>query len=361
MSDRAVDSQNRPVHKSPAYAAVDLGTNNCRLLIARATTTGFHVIDGYSRIVRLGEGVAASNQLNAEAMGRTLNALRVCAQKIDHWSAKRIRCIATEACRRADNGDEFLERVTAETGLPFEIVTPNLEAQLTLHGCQPLFDTGVPKTLLFDIGGGSTEIVWADQSAGSHAVAQDVLSFPMGVVTLAETYDNQQTEAIQFEMICSKVLGILEDFDLRNGVSAGIQSGNVQMIGTSGTVTTLAAMTLGLERYDRAKVDGLELNFQTINELIDDILKMNITARRNIPSIGPERADLMIMGCAILKAICTKWPVGKLRAADRGIRDGLLLEMIDRDRRNSTTNEPSMIHPPINASLATTLEDNGNI
>ncbi len=333
MTEPSVLARSHEAPVSPAYAAVDLGTNNCRLLIARASPTGFHVIDGYSRIVRLGEGVASSNRLNAEAMGRTLNALRTCAQKIEHWNVERVRCIATEACRRADNGLAFLDRVTRETGLPFEIVTPQLEAELTLHGCQPLFLRGVSKTLLFDIGGGSTEIVWASSSESNNDLTYDVLSFPMGVVTLAETYKHHSVEADQFDLISKEVSSLLEAFDQQHHISETIQTVPVQCIGTSGTVTTLAAMALGLERYDRSKVDGFELSRQTIYELITDIVNMDLEARRNIPCIGPERADLMVMGCAILKAICDKWPVERLRAADRGIRDGLLLEMIAKDQQ----------------------------
>jgi len=349
VSDQAVEKKGKSTRDPAAYAAIDLGTNNCRLLIAQATATGFHVVDGYSRIVRLGEGVASSNRLNAEAMGRTLNALRVCAQKINHWGARRIRCIATEACRRADNGIAFLERVTRETGLPFEIVTPELEAHLTLQGCLPLFSTAVPHTLLFDIGGGSTEIVWVGPNDGKTAVSHAMMSFPMGVVTLAESYGNGQIDAHQFEQICARVMDILEPFDQRNTIQSAIRSGQVQLIGTSGTVTTLAAMTLDLARYDRSKVDGLEISFDTVERLIADISTMSMDARRNIACIGPERADLMVMGCAILKAICTKWPVGRLRAADRGIRDGLLLEMIDKDRRSGALAEILINSPPINS------------
>lgn len=337
MSEPSVLAQSHQAPVSPAYAAVDLGTNNCRLLIARPSPEGFHVIDGYSRIVRLGEGVASSNALNAEAMGRTLNALRICAQKIAHWNVERVRCIATEACRRADNGLAFLERVTRETGLPFEIVTPQLEAELTLHGCQPLFMHGVANTLLFDIGGGSTEIVWATSSPSNRGLAHDVLSFPLGVVTLAETYKHHSVEADQFELICKKVSGLLDPFDQHHGISETIEATPIQCIGTSGTVTTLAAMALGLERYDRSKVDGYELSRQTIYELIAEIVSMDLEARKNIPCIGPERADLMVMGCALLKAICDKWPVDRLRAADRGIRDGLLLEMIAKDQQMDGT------------------------
>ncbi len=332
-----------------AYAALDLGTNNCRLLIARPTADGFQIIDSYSRIVRLGEGVAASRRLNAEAMGRTLNALRVCAQKIKNRGVKRVRCIATEACRRANNGQEFLDRVTEETGLPFEIVTPELEAELTLHGCLPLFSSEKPKTLLFDIGGGSTEIVWAAITANKVPALLDVLSFPMGVVNLAETHGSGSIGAATFERICAQVATLLHPFDMKNNILQAIQADQVQMIGTSGTITTLGALFLKLERYERAKVDGLQITFQAAQQLIDDIAPLDLAARKAIPCIGPDRADLMVMGCAILNAICAKWPVGALRAADRGIREGLLLEMIEKDRQNTPLSGVAPMTSPPNA------------
>ena len=346
MSKLNIDKPGHSNTDANAYAAIDLGTNNCRLLIAQPTPNGFDVVDGFSKIVRLGEGVAATNRLNPNAMGRTLNAIRSCAQKINNWNIKRIRCVATEACRRAENGEEFLSRVAHETGLLFEIVTPDLEAHLTLHGCIPLFVPEKPKILLFDIGGGSTEIVWAEMTNPYTPHILGVLSFPMGVVTLAETYGVDLLESEKFNQICVDVAKILTPFDSQHQISDAIEAGHVQMVGTSGTVTTLGALTLGLERYERNRVDGFQMSFKTIHQQISKIVSMDMDARRGIPCIGPERAGLMVMGCALLKAICTKWPVGELRAADRGIREGLLVEMIEKDRHNNIPSEnPSSANP----------------
>ena len=346
MSKLNIDKPELSNTDANAYAAIDLGTNNCRLLIAQLTPNGFDVVDGLSKTVRLGEGVAATNQLNPNAMGRTLNAIRSCAQKINNWNIKRIRCVATEACRRAKNGEEFLSRVVHETGLSFEIVTPNLEAHLTLHGCIPLFVREKPKILLFDIGGGSTEIVWAEMTNPFTPHILGVLSFPMGVVTLAETYGVDLLESEKFNQICGGVAKILAPFDSQYQISEAIEAGHVQMVGTSGTVTTLGALTLGLERYERKRVDGLQMSFKTIHQQISEIVSMDMDARRGIPCIGLERAGLMVMGCALLKAICTKWPVGELRVADRGIREGLLVEMIEKDRQNTAPSEnPSSAIP----------------
>ncbi len=317
--------------KNDVYAAVDLGTHNCRLLIARPSDDGMRTVGGYSRVVRLGEGLAANNQLNTNAMGRTLNALRACAQRIQAGQVTHLRCVATEACRRAENGQAFLERVEKETGLRFEIVTPDQEAELTLQGCRPLLKPTIPHTLLFDIGGGSTEIVWAKMTEDGLPQLKDTFSFPMGVVTLTETYDKDQIDDRLFEHICAEVTSLLAPFDSQHEIKDAIASGSIQMIGTSGTVTTLGALVLELVRYERTRVDGLNMSFETIFQLIDKIVKTDLTSRQQMPCIGVERADLMVMGCAILRAICLKWPIGSLRAADRGIREGLILEMMDKD------------------------------
>jgi len=300
-----------------AYAALDLGTNNCRLLIAEATDDGFTVIDGFSRIVRLGEGVAASGVLGADAMDRTLSALRVCSRKI------------------RDNGDDFLKRVEAETGLTLETVTPATEAELTLAGCRPLLDTDHEKALLFDIGGGSTEIMWVDTPAGGPVRTLGMMSFPTGVVTLAEEFG----EGILADHTCDEILERIDrlfaPFCAEHGIGEAVAAGKARMIGTSGTVTTLGAICLGLDRYDRSRVDGLSIPFDNIRAISERLTEMDMEERRSIPCVGPDHADLMLMGCAILRAICERWPVGRLCAADRGIREGLLLEMIEADRSAS--------------------------
>ncbi len=335
MAEQHIDEIAPGAGTAGYFATIDLGTNNCRMMIAKPAATGFEVVDGYSRIVRLGEGVVTSNRLNDDAMGRTLNALRTCATKMKAWGVANIRCIATEACRRAENGEAFLKRVEQETGLLFEIVTPELEAHLTLHGCMPLFVADKPKTLLFDIGGGSTEIVWAEMLTPQSPKLLGVLSFPKGVVTLAETYRNDEADTETFARICADVSEILKPFGRQHGIADAIAADQIQMIGTSGTLTTLGALALNLERYDRRQVDGLEISFQTIEALVNQIVGMTMEARQAVPCIGRDRADLMLMGCAILTAICQLWPVGQLRAADRGIREGLLMEMIEKDRQKN--------------------------
>ncbi len=317
----------------PTYAAIDLGTNNCRLLVARPSDDGFTVIDGFSRIVRLGEGLADSGRLGEAAIGRTVDALKVCAAKIRERGAGRVRCIATEACRRADNGDTFLDTVKQETGLAFETVSAETEAELTLCGCAPLLKTGHKHALLFDIGGGSTEVMWIDARNLHRPQALGVLSLPLGVVSLAERYGcGVMPEAVHREIV-SVIDAGLAPFCAEHGIRSAIDGDHVQMIGTSGTVTTLGALYLGLPRYQRNRVDGLSIRFDSIRAMAAKLSGLDHEARQKLPCIGKERADLMLMGCAVLSAICERWPVGCLRAADRGIREGLLMGMIDADRK----------------------------
>lgn len=315
----------------PIYAAIDLGTNNCRMLIARPADGGFRVVDGFSRIVRLGEGLAATGQLGEAAMGRTIDALKVCADKIAHQSARKVRCIATEACRQAENGPAFIKRARTETGLSLEAISAETEAELTLSGCAPLLRDGYRRALLFDIGGGSTEVTWVDCSPSGPPRTLATLSLPMGVVTLADIHGSGAMTSSIHNEILARADEALVPFCAEHGIRDAIDAGQVQMIGTSGTVTTMGAIYLDLPRYDRIRVDGLTIRFESIHAICAKLSEMDCEARRQVPCIGRDRADLMLMGCSLLSAICNRWPVGTLKAADRGIRDGLLLGMMDDD------------------------------
>jgi exopolyphosphatase/guanosine-5'-triphosphate,3'-diphosphate pyrophosphatase len=318
--------------RPPCYAAIDLGTNNCRMLVARpggeTNADGFRVIDGYSRIVRLGEGLAASGRLSDEAIERTIKALKVCAGKIRSRGVKETRAIATEACRQAANGDDFLGRVEAETGLTMKIISAVDEAELTVAGCAPLLKTGHPKALIFDIGGGSTELMWIDFPSGGPPKALDILSLPIGVVGLAEEFGKDALAPETFEIIVGRVTRALAPFEDRHRIAAEIEAGGVHMLGTSGTVTTLGAIYLDLPRYDRSRVDGLSIRMESIDAICAKLIGLDYDSRHHHPCIGPGRADLMAMGCAVITAIRRHWPATNLTAADRGIREGLLLEMI---------------------------------
>ncbi len=317
---------------APVYGAIDLGTNNCRLLVAAPTETGFRVVDSFSRVVRLGEGLAASGRLSETAINRTVKALKVCADKMRDNGVRKARSVATEACRQASNCTTFVDRVRDETGLELEAISADEEARLTLAGCVPLLDERFPQVLICDIGGGSTEITWIDQTPGQPPSAVGLLSLPIGVVTLAERYGDGILADAHYDEILAEVDHGLAPFDAEHGIAAGIAEGRVQMVGTSGTVTMLGGIHLDLGHYDRSQVDGLDIDFESISATSASLARMDWAARAAHPCIRHDRADLVVMGCAILDAVCRRWPVGRLRIADRGIREGLLLGMMASDR-----------------------------
>ena len=308
-------------------AALDLGTNNCRLLIARPTSDGFTVVDGFSRIVRLGQGLEATGLLSETAMRRTVDALAVCARKIRHHRVARARCVATEAARRASNCPGFLARVAEATGIELDIISSREEAKLTLMGCLPLFDTAVPYGLIFDVGGGSAEIVWLSLSGDEAPEILGWISLPVGVVTLTERHGPSDFSAEEYEATVAEVAEMLAPFDAEHGIRRTIERGRAQMLGTAGTVTTIAGVNLGLKRYNRALVDGSYLTFEQIRRVSSSLSRSTYAERAAHPSIGNGRADLVVAGCAILEAICRTWPAGRLRVADRGVREGILLQL----------------------------------
>ncbi|MGE4220488.1 MAG: Ppx/GppA phosphatase family protein [Alphaproteobacteria bacterium] len=310
------------------YGALDLGTNNCRLLVARTAPLGFQVVDAFSRVVRLGEGLDRSGGLSEAAMDRAIEALRVCAGKMRRAGVDRARAVATEACRRAYNCTEFLQRVEAETGLAIETITCEEEARLAIHGCLPLLDEGKPNALMFDIGGGSTQIVWLDLT-GSRPQMLGSLSIPDGVVTLSERHGQEGFTEAGYAALIDRIGERLAPFCDRFGIAEAVQQDRVQMVGTSGTVTTLTGIDMGLARYDRSRVDGAMLGFPAIREISHRLLTADAEDRAAEPCIGAERADLVVAGCAILESICRRWPVGRLRVADRGVREGILIDLME--------------------------------
>ena len=320
----------------PIYAALDLGTNNCRLLVAIPTRPGqFRVIDAFSRIVRLGEGLSRTGSLATTAMDRAVGALEICAEKLSVRKIAGARLIATEACRAAANGVEFLERVKRETGLDLQIVSREAEARLAVSGCGSLVDRSAKGAVLFDIGGGSSEIALLDLRSGysrrlsNHIVAWT--SLPIGVVSLAELFGGRDVTPDLFEAMVGHVFERIEGFAGRHKLADLVGRPGFHLLGTSGTVTTLAGVQLGLERYDRRQVDGLWLSDVEVDTLVDRIAGWSFEERIANPCIGSERADLVLAGCAILQAIRRVWPAQALRVADRGLREGLLTEMMVAD------------------------------
>lgn len=321
----------------PAYAALDLGTNNCRLLVAVPNGSSFQVVDAFSRIVRLGEGISNSGRLSNEAMDRAVEALKVCAMKLKGRDIKRFRLIATEACRIAENGEEFINRVRDEAGLELEIVNRETEARLAVAGCAPLVDSKSDGVIIFDIGGGSSELVWLDlkdsnlAKAGISKRIRTWTSLPVGVVNISERHGGVHVTPPIFEGMVEEVIGLLDDFPEAEALSAMVAKGDVHMLGTSGTVTTLAGVYLGLDFYDRRKVDGIWMSSKDVGTMTQRLLAMSFDERSENACIGKERADLVLAGCAILEALRRKWPCNRLRVADRGLREGILYELMNED------------------------------
>ena len=310
------------------YAALDLGTNNCRLLVARPRDRGFEVVDSFSRIVRLGEGVSLSGILSDTAIERTMPALTVCADKIRRRRVTRLRCVATEACRRADNQQAFVDRVLAETGLDIEVISTDEEAQLALDGCAALLDRDKPWALIIDIGGGSTELMWVRLESGKRRVLVGGESLNFGVISLTERFGGGPNGGTDYQAVVEHVGTTLLDFEGRHGIAERIADGRVQMLGTSGTVTTVAGIHHDLPRYDRSRVDGSYVGVDAIHTVCNRLSAMNYDQRVAQPCIGEDRADVVVAGCAILDAICRMWPVDRLRVADRGLREGILLSLM---------------------------------
>ena len=321
---------------SDVYAALDLGTNNCRLLIARPSRDGFRILDAFSRIVRLGEGLAQNGRLGEAAIERTLAALKVCREKMDLRGVTRARLIATEACRIALNGAEFVARAARETGLALEIVDRETEAHLAAAGCAALADADADGILLFDIGGGSSEIVWLARSQSQKADETDLrqrvrvwASLQLGVVTLAEKFGGIEVTDAVFEAMIDHVEEQLADFARRT--AAEVRCRRFHLLGTSGTVTTVAGIHLGLIRYDRRRVDGLWMSSQEVTAAVGRLRAMSFQDRVANGCIGPDRADLVLAGCAILEAIRRLFPADRVRIADRGLREGILMQLMGAD------------------------------
>jgi exopolyphosphatase / guanosine-5'-triphosphate,3'-diphosphate pyrophosphatase len=340
-----------PSRSSDLYAALDLGTNSCRMLIAQPKGSGFHVVDSFSKSVQLGAGLEKSGRLSRGSMARTLQALRICQQKLRRNKVKRMRLVATEACRRADNGAEFMRRIQRETGLRLDIIRPEEEAQLAAISCAPLVNSKTENLLVVDIGGGSTELVWIDISkvpkkdraqsimrlhSGFNQAKTDIpsakvvdwISVPLGVATLRDQFSDVEDDAARFALMSWFFEENLTDFAPYQSVQP---QERFQIVGTSGTVTTVAASHLNLRRYDRTKVDGLRMTSAQIDKVIHSYLAMGPSGRRADPRIGQDRSALIMSGAAILQALMRCWPTDRLSVADRGLREGLLYAQMSAD------------------------------
>ncbi len=313
------------------YGALDLGTNNCRLLIATPVASGFSVVDAFSRIVRLGEWQGRTGRLHDQAMARTVEALRVCANKLKWRNVTKTRLVATEACRTAANGAEFVARVASETGLQLEIIDRETEAALAATGAEPLIDRAAETALVFDIGGGSTEVMWMARTGERFGIAAWT-SLAAGVVTISELFGGGVDVTPQsFTAMREYLRPMVMEFRSRVSRITGGVTVPTHLLGTSGTVTTIAGVQLGLARYDRSTVDGSWLDSAGIGRVTHDLLHMTYSERAANPCIGRERADLVLAGCAILEEIRLAFPAERIRVADRGLREGILTMLMKQD------------------------------
>jgi exopolyphosphatase/guanosine-5'-triphosphate,3'-diphosphate pyrophosphatase len=330
----------RQGHPGEAYAALDLGTNNCRLLIARPSGRDFTVIDAFSRVVKLGEGLATSGRLSDKAMDRTLAALTICADKLQRRNVRLARSVATEACRRASNGPAFIERVRRETGIALDIISAEEEARLAVLGCHILLEAGDGPAMIFDIGGGSTELVLVEAGGGTEASRVprilDWQSVPWGVVSLTDTVghheEGEDARIARYAKMRALVSDSFAPFAARVAEAAGME--DIRLLGTSGTVTTLASLYLELPSYDRRAVDGLIVPAPAMRDISARLSVMTPYERSTLPCIGQDRADLVVAGCAILESILDLWPARRLGVADRGIREGILRSLMAAERRS---------------------------
>jgi exopolyphosphatase/guanosine-5'-triphosphate,3'-diphosphate pyrophosphatase len=319
------------------------------MLIAQPKGSQFTVVDSFSKTVQLGVGLEASGRLSRASMARTVQALRICQKKIERHGVRKMRLIATEACRRARNARDFIRQVRRETGLQLEVISPEEEARLAVISCAPLVHRKTEQLLVVDIGGGSTELVWIDLSTvppedrpraimGLHAGfdAQPVggarvvdwISVPLGVATLRDQFADVEDDGARFALMSWFFEEQLASFSPYN---AQARREGFQIIGTSGTVTTVAASFLGLRRYDRTKVDGLQMTSDQIDFVIRDYLALGPEGRRTDPRIGRDRHALIMSGAAILQALMRIWPTDRLSVADRGLREGLLYAQMNAD------------------------------
>ena len=332
----------RRSRKPHYYGAIDLGTNNCRLLIARAHHNGFQVVDSYSNVVRLGKGLSSTGRLSDESMDAAVEALGVCAGKMKAKSVKRWRALATQACRQADNGAEFLERVKKETGLTLEVISPRVEARLSVMGVTNIIDRNMDVALVIDIGGGSTELSWVDirrlnEEGGKARLHRPPISawasLPIGVVSLSEKFpEDHENNAAWYESMKDHVRAQLIEQRCEKRFANVFQEGRGHLVGTSGTITSLASVHLGLPYYRRDKIDGIWINSKDTVATAKRLAAMPLAERQKQPCIGEDRATMLTAGCAIVEVLCEHWPSEKIRVADRGLREGMLMGLMNKSQ-----------------------------
>lgn len=318
------------------FAAIDLGTNSCRLVVATPTTTSFRVVETFSKVVRLGEGIIQDNELSIKAMRRTIQALKVCRGVINEYMPiAASRFVATAACRRAKNVLPFVEMAKREAGIELEVISSKEEARLSVVGCLPLLGRNIKRVLVFDIGGGSTQISLARVTDFGKTFIEGFVSLPYGVVTVSEAFAGHEMSTLEYSTVLERTQAILADFEEKHHIYEAILNQEIQVIGTSGTVTVIGAVHLKLPRYNRSAVDGIAITAPDIAATINRIKTMGAEGRSKHPCIGQSKSDLTVAGCAIIEALTTFWPISEITVADRGIREGILLDLMHSKKVNA--------------------------
>lgn len=327
---------NQTAQPADNYAAIDLGTNSCRLVIATPTTTSFRVVETFSKVVRLGEGIIQDNELSSRAMKRTLQALKVCRGVIDEYMPiTASRFVATAACRRAKNVAQFVDMVKRDAGIELEVISSKEEARLSVVGCLPLLNRNIKRVLVFDIGGGSTQISLARVTDFGKTFIEGFVSLPYGVVTVSEAFAGHEMSTLEYSTVMERTQNILAEFEEKYHISEAIQNQEIQVIGTSGTVTVLGAVHLKLPRYNRSAVDGIAISAPDVAATVNKIKTMGSEGRYKHPCIGQSKSDLTLAGCAIIEAITRFWPISEITVADRGIREGILLDLMHSHKKQT--------------------------
>lgn len=318
------------------YAAIDLGTNSCRLVIASPTPTSFRVVETFSKVVRLGEGIIQDNELSQKAMKRTIQALKVCRGVMDEYMPiVSSRFVATAACRRAKNVAQFVEMAKNTAGIELEVISSKEEARLSVVGCLPLLNRNIKRVLVFDIGGGSTQISLARVTDFGKTFIEGFVSLPYGVVTISEAFADHEMNTLEYSTVMERTQNILAEFEEKHHIYEAIENQEIQVIGTSGTVTVLGAVHLKLPRYNRSAVDGVAISAPDIEATINKIKTMGSEGRYKHPCIGQSKSDLTLAGCAIIEALTTFWPISEITIADRGIREGILLDLMHSHKQQT--------------------------
>lgn len=319
------------------YAAIDLGTNSCRLVVATPTTTSFRVVETFSKVVRLGEGIIQDNELSSKAMRRTIQALKICRGVIDEYMPiAASRFVATAACRRAKNVAQFVEMAKREAGIDLEVISSKEEARLSVVGCLPLLNRNIKRVLVFDIGGGSTQISLARVTDNGKTFIEGFVSLPYGVVTISEAFAGHEMSTLEYSTVVERTQAILQEFEEKHQIYQAIANQEIQVIGTSGTVTVIGAVHLKLPRYNRSAVDGIAISAPDIDFTINKIKTMGVEGRCKHPCIGQSKSDLTVAGCAIIEALMSFWPISEITVADRGIREGILLDLMHAQKNNTS-------------------------